>query len=228
MKITQEQKAKNKKIIIECAVKVFNQKGYTNATIKEIAKVSKTTEPSVYNYFINKENLVYGYFELELQNAINKIKSDTEFNKLNFGEKYQFFLESILEDLNKNKPFIEECFQSVFVKSAAHISNEVQQQKKMLTQFMREQLLKSQKEGVLPSSVLDEFFLLLLWDFYIGIVCYWIKDQSPDFVNTTQLIDKSMGLLDEILKSNIANKILDIFQFFVRNHLFNNLERFRI
>ena len=226
MKITQAQKIKNQRIIIDSAVKVFSQQGYKNATIKEIAKDSKITEPSIYNYFTNKENLVFGYFDLELQNTIEEIRHNHDFIKLNFGEKFQFFLETILESLEKNRPFIEECFQYVFVKSSIHTSSEILQQKKILTQFMREQLITSQREGTLPSSPLDEFFLGLLWDFYIGIVCYWLKDQSPSFTNTSQLIDKSMGLLDEVLKTNIANKILDILQFFVRNHLFNSLGRF--
>lgn len=226
MKITQTQKIKNQRIIIDSAVKVFSQQGYKNATIKEIAKESKMTEPSIYNYFTNKENLVFGYFELELQNTIEKIRHHPDFIKLNFGEKFQFFLETILESLEKNWPFIEECFQYVFVKSSIHTSSEILQQKKILTQFMREQLIISQREGTLPSSPLDEFFLGLLWDFYIGIVCYWLKDQSPSFTNTSQLIDKSMGLLDEVLKTNIANKILDILQFFVRNHLFSSLGGF--
>lgn len=226
MKITQAQKIKNQRIIIDSAVKVFSQQGYKNATIKEIAKDSKITEPSIYNYFTNKENLVFGYFDLELQNTIEEIRHNPDFIKLNFGEKFQFFLETILESLEKNRPFIEECFQYVFVKSSIHTSSEILQQKKILTQFMREQLITSQREGTLPSSPLDEFFLGLLWDFYIGIVCYWLKDQSPSFTNTSQLIDKSMGLLDEVLKTNIANKILDILQFFVRNHLFNSLGRF--
>lgn len=226
MKITQTQKIKNQRIIIDSAVKVFNQQGYKNATIKEIAKDSKMTEPSIYNYFTNKENLVFGYFELELQNTIEEIRHHPDFIKLNFGEKFQFFLETILESLEKNRPFIEECFQYVFVKSSIHTSHEILQQKKILTQFMREQLIISQREGTLPSSPLDEFFLGLLWDFYIGIVCYWLKDQSTSFTNTSQLIDKSMGLLDEVLKTNIANKILDILQFFVRNHLFSSLGQF--
>lgn len=228
MKISQAQKIKNQRRIIESAVKVFLRHGYKNATIKEIAKESKVSEPSVYNYFPNKESLVFGYFELELMNTIETLNSQSSFLKLNFCEKIQSFIEAQLESLEKTRPFVEESFKFIFVTSSIHSSIEVMQQKKILTTFMKEHMVKSQKSGDFPTSALDDFFIGLIWDFYVGIVCYWLKDKTPSYTNTSQLIDKSMILLQEVLKTNIANQVLDIIQFFVRNHLFNGLSSFNV
>jgi len=226
VKISQAQKIKNHRHIIESAVKVFNREGYKAATIKEIAKEAKMTEPSIYNYFPNKESLVFGYFELDLQNTIDHLNSQSSFAKLSFCEKIQAFMETQLEALEKNKRLVEESFKFIFVTSSIHSSLEVMQQKRILTTFLRDYMLKSQKSGDFPTSPLDDFFIGLIWDFYVGIVCYWLKDTSPSYTNTSQLIDKSIVLLEEILKTNVANKLLDIIQFFVRNHLFNGLSAF--
>jgi len=228
VKISQAQKVKNKKHIIETAVNVFNRVGYKTTTIKQIAKESKISEPSIYNYFPNKESLVFGYFELELLRTIDKLNTQPSFINLNFCEKIQSFMETQLEALEKNRTLVEESFKFIFVTSSIHSSIEVTQQKKILTTFMREYMIKSQKIGDFPTSPLDEFFIGLIWDFYVGIVCYWLKDSSPSYANTSQLIDKSILLLQEILKTNIANKLLDILQFFVRNHLFNGLSSLNV
>jgi len=49
---------------------------------------------------------------------------------------------------------------------------------------------------------------------------YWIKDDSDEFSNTTQLVDMSLSLGMEILKTGIVSKMTDLVSFFVKAHLF--------
>jgi AcrR family transcriptional regulator len=46
--------------ILDAAAHVFSQKGYQNATTKEIAEMADVSEGTLYNYFANKRDLLIG------------------------------------------------------------------------------------------------------------------------------------------------------------------------
>jgi AcrR family transcriptional regulator len=46
--------------ILDAAAHVFSQKGYQNATTKEIAEAADVSEGTLYNYFANKRELLIG------------------------------------------------------------------------------------------------------------------------------------------------------------------------
>ncbi len=48
-----------KRRILGTAAKVFSEKGFNEATISEIAKRSKISEASIYEYFATKERLLF-------------------------------------------------------------------------------------------------------------------------------------------------------------------------
>lgn len=223
MKISQAQKVLNRKKILKSAVEIFTAQGFRNATMKEISKAAKLSEPAIYKYFPTKESLVYGFFEDNLKSTIEKIKAKPSFEELGFCEKIQSFMEWHLESLAEAREFTTESFKSIFVTNLPSSSTELVAQRTIFIDFVREQLVVAQSKHELPSSAFDGFFAELIWDFYVGIVYYWINDKSPDFINTTQLLDKSLRLLDEVLKTNVVSKILDIAHFLLRQHLFEGM-----
>ena len=48
---------KTKELIIKSATTLFSEKGYQYTTIREIAKLAKVNDLTVYRHFQNKENL---------------------------------------------------------------------------------------------------------------------------------------------------------------------------
>lgn len=56
----QEEEGRSKReLILEAAYDVFSRKGYHRATIDEIIALADTGKGTVYNYFVNKEQLFY-------------------------------------------------------------------------------------------------------------------------------------------------------------------------
>ena len=56
----QEEEGRSKReLILEAAYEVFSRKGYHRATIDEIIALADTGKGTVYNYFVNKEQLFY-------------------------------------------------------------------------------------------------------------------------------------------------------------------------
>lgn len=83
--------------IISAAERVFHQKGYYNASMDEIAKEAQFAKGTVYQYFMNKEDLYFavtlkGLIQLYsyIQEAIKKGKTGVEKTRL-VGEAYYRF-----------------------------------------------------------------------------------------------------------------------------------------
>ncbi|WIW71546.1 TetR/AcrR family transcriptional regulator [Anaerosinus gibii] len=65
--------------ILDAAYIVFSRKGFHRATVDEIIKLADTGKGTVYNYFINKENLFYTLIEersAPFRHHISNIKKD--------------------------------------------------------------------------------------------------------------------------------------------------------
>ncbi len=67
--------AARKAQILDAAAEVFSQKGYQNATTKEIAELADVSEGTLYNYFANKRELLIGVAQAYADEVIADIES---------------------------------------------------------------------------------------------------------------------------------------------------------
>lgn len=82
MKNIQQEQPNKRQQILDAAYVVFSRKGYHRATVDEIIALADTGKGTVYNYFVNKEQLFYTLiqeksapFEVDLQRLV---KADME------------------------------------------------------------------------------------------------------------------------------------------------------
>lgn len=61
--------------ILDAAAHVFSQKGYQNATTKEIAEVADVSEGTLYNYFTSKRDLLIGVARAYVDEVIADMNS---------------------------------------------------------------------------------------------------------------------------------------------------------
>lgn len=52
-------KEQRRERILECAMKIFAEKGFQDATISEISKAAGVSDATVYEYFKSKEELLF-------------------------------------------------------------------------------------------------------------------------------------------------------------------------
>lgn len=60
--VSEEDSRSKREHILDAAYEVFSRKGYHRATIDEIIALADTGKGTVYNYFVNKEQLFYTLF----------------------------------------------------------------------------------------------------------------------------------------------------------------------
>jgi len=106
--------------ILETAAKVFSKKGFQDTTISEIAKASRTSEASIYDYFTTKENLLFSIplelmrqlhtvmeYHLQLiRGSINKVYAVLNMQLL-FYQEHPEFTAVLLLILKHNRKFID-------------------------------------------------------------------------------------------------------------------------
>lgn len=63
---------KKKKAIIEAAKELFQEKGFANSSIKEIAAIAHVSQVSIYNYFGSKDSLVIECANSIIHDSIDK------------------------------------------------------------------------------------------------------------------------------------------------------------
>lgn len=107
-----------KRLILKVANEVFAEKGFQQATISQIAQKAKIAEGSIYDYFKNKEDLLFSIPEARMEKflsglhehlkgikgALNKFRKLIWYH-LNFYEKNKDYTRILLLDLRQNPRF---------------------------------------------------------------------------------------------------------------------------
>jgi len=90
--------------ILEAAISVFANKGYSNATIADVAKKAKIASGTVYLYFQNKDDLLVKCMHELMDSKLTEIKAEIENSPSAREAIYLFFVKHI-ELFTKNPDF---------------------------------------------------------------------------------------------------------------------------
>ncbi|WCL50158.1 TetR/AcrR family transcriptional regulator [Leptospira sp. GIMC2001] len=97
---------KNYNIIMESFIKLLDSKSYDRISIQEIAKLSSMTRVNFYNYFIDKDDLLwktFKYLYLEVEEKVEKLDPITHLSEgkpltfyyFEWIKKYRYFFRSL-------------------------------------------------------------------------------------------------------------------------------------
>ena len=77
---------------------------------------------------------------------------------------------------------------------------------------------------IIDSSSFIKFIVNLYYDYTTIILFYWLRDDSEGFTNTTQLIDMSLDIIIEVLRTGIVAKAVDLVAFLFKSHIYSNVD----
>lgn len=225
MKISKEKKAKIRLEIINAAVKLIGKNGFKATTMKAISIKAKIGIATIYNYFPIKEDILFAYFEekyIEVSQEISNLKG---FDKYNLDEQIQVLFETTLEHFEKDKDFVQEAFH-LTIFSAITSFNESRKSRDIFLDLAKDIWNTNYKKRKKQIPKLQDWMLLLFWEYYLGIVAYWLKDKSEDYNHTTQLIEKTATIIYQFIDVNFIDKFLDLGAFIYRTHFHSFLNSF--
>jgi len=187
--------------ILEAALELFRERGFAEATMREIASRAGVASGLAYYYFDSKDAIVLAFYqraqeELAPQMAAaqtgktlkDRLKAMIE-ARLNYFEPNRRFLGALMAHAaNPGSPL------SPFGEPSAEIRER---------EFARIQRAIDETGTAVPKDLAARM-PKILWMYQLGLLLFWIYDQSPKQARTHALIDKSLGLVITLLRlSNV-------------------------
>ena len=225
MKITQSAKEKTKIKILASAVELIIEKGFENASLREMAKSAGVSNPTIYNYFPSKQMLLYAYIEQKHKESVEALKQIEDLNTYTLREQLQTLIELELELYLEDREFIIQIADMVFDSSGLKVSR-LYETNGVFIETVEEMIDIAIEAKEINPPPFKEHLPILFWDYYIMVVAYWVKDESESFENTTEFIDHSLGLMEALLHSDILDKASSLGIFFFKTHLLSSIEKF--
>jgi TetR/AcrR family fatty acid metabolism transcriptional regulator len=174
--ITFQTKSENKELykasrILRAAESVFAEKGYIQATMSEIARISQVSEGTIYEYFKNKDDLLFSIPEQRFQEHITQLDEifelKTPLRKLRRFIRYHFYL--YMTEPNFVKVFLLhiQLSQRFY---GSQVYKTFQQYTKIITNVLEE----GKKDGSIRSNVNNRVFRNLFLGAFSHMALRWL------------------------------------------------------
>jgi AcrR family transcriptional regulator len=196
----EKNKERTKERILSAALQLFKEKGLEGTTTKEISKRSGIAEGTLFNYFKTKEDLALYFFQKETEDLIQWFRADGRLQKAPLAEKLFAIIHRQLEYIEPYEDFIGAVFWRSLQPTSclSPLSFESQEVRVKYLRFIRDILAEAEEnEEIPPVGSLGAYGVGL---FYLGIVTYWLQDQSRGKQKTLALLDRALNFGTQVLK----------------------------
>ena len=193
---------RTKGLILEKALELFRRRGFEVTTMRDVAQAAKVATGAAYYYFPSKEAIVAAYYdEVQRLHAV-KVREELA-GKEGLGPRLAWVMHLKLDILWEDRKFLGALFRysgepghplSVFGKAT-------EAQRKHSMEVFREALA-----GTEISEELKEVLPWGMWLLHLGMILYFIHDESEAQGRTHRLVDRCAGMLAGLVE--LANSAL--------------------
>jgi AcrR family transcriptional regulator len=186
-----------KALILETALEMFRERGYDETTMRAVAQKAGVSLGNAYYYFHSKEYLIQAFYQ-----RLNDSHDAAALPALEHEKTLKARLLTMMRTkIETMEPYHQ--FAGVLFKTAANprsplnpFGDESDPVREASIQLF-EKVLEGEKVRI-PKDLRTEL-PYLLWVYSMGIVLFWIHDQSPRRRRTHRLIDHTVDLLDKLI-----------------------------
>lgn len=219
MRISKQQKLETRRKIIQAGIDLFGEQGYEKTTMKAIARKAEVGDATIYKYFATKDKIILGFYQLRAEQTLEQLwEIDTDDYDLH--ESLQLLIDLYLESLLPDREFVQDSAKKLLM-SQSFMLSESPPLRQEFTGAINEFLDRAEACDEIPYFPYRGMLVGIINEYLMGVLVYWLKDDSEEFANTTQMVDLSLTLGVQILRAGILNKIGDLMSFFIKRHLFN-------
>jgi AcrR family transcriptional regulator len=184
--------------IYEAAMELFREKGFEPATMRDIAAKAGVALGGAYYYFSSKEAIVLAFYS-EMQTGSNEPVLQALAGPKKLKERIRRILETRLRLLEPNRKFCAALFRHApdGADPLSPFSDETRAIREGAIEHM--QIAIEGSDAKVPPD-LQPRLPYLLWLYQMALIMFWLYDRSPKQERTQQLMDKSLGLLVNLLR----------------------------
>jgi len=185
---------KTKAVILQTALELFRRRGFEVTTMRDIARSAKVATGAAYYYFPSKEAIVAAYYDRVQRRHAEKVRVEL-IGRAGLRERLGAAMHSKLEILKDDRMFLGALFRytgdpdhplSVFGKGA-----------------QRSQSVAIFQEAIAGTNVSEELRQLLpwvLWLAHLGVILFFIYDETEGQQRTHKLADGILDLLTQLIE----------------------------
>ena len=202
---------KTKVLILEKALDLFRSRGFEATTMRDIATSAKVATGAAYYYFPSKEAIVAAYYE-QVQQKHEKSVRDSLDCAAELRDRLGLLIHSKLDILKDDRKFLGALFR--YTGEPEHPLSVFGEG----TKSQREHSIAIFREVLGDLELSDELRKLLswaIWMMHLGIILFFIHDDSAEQKRTRALVDGVLDLLAQVLKlasSSLVRPFLQPFQ----------------
>ncbi|RLA03546.1 MAG: TetR/AcrR family transcriptional regulator [Gammaproteobacteria bacterium] len=189
MRISKQSKQQRKIKILEQSAELFINEGYNAVTIRRIAKITGLATGTLFNYFPNKESLAMNIIMAAFAKGQIHYQKRCS-NCVEPKEELHLLINSVLRQLRPYRsflgPVLEKSF-SPFPKDTVSIEGKTAQQQQLM---MVSNIMDKYN---IPASE-NNLELDIYWSLYLGILAFWMKDNSKFQQNSQPMVANSIAL----------------------------------
>ena len=184
--------------ILDTALELFRERGFEETTMRAIADAAGLSVGNAYYYFRAKEHLVQAFYERSHEEHLEACREILESEK-DFAARLRGVMR---KKIDTAMPYHR--LSGVLFRTAADPRN-------TLNPFSEESQPLRERSTALFAEVLEGSNLKishkalraelpnLLWMYHMGVVLFWIHDDSPGSVRTYRLIDRTVTLVVRLI-----------------------------
>jgi AcrR family transcriptional regulator len=182
--------------ILDQAIRRFREKGFDATTMRDVAEAAQVAIGAAYYYFPSKEAIVQAYYEEMQGEHASRLAGALAGRKVALEERLRLAFHTKIDILAHDRNLLGALFRysgdpnhplSVFGPVSAPIRGASMN---VFAAAIGDEKLPEDIREVLPAA---------LWAAHLGILLYFIYDQSPEQVRTRKLMDGVARLVVRIL-----------------------------
>ena len=182
--------------ILSTALHSFRERGLDAATMRDLASSADVSLGSAYYYFPSKEAIIQAYYDEVQAEHARRVSAGLSGQNLSFKERLAVTFHSKLEILQGDRKLLGALFR--FTGEPLHPLSALgpgtlrnrQQSLAVFTSAIGDQRLPDDIRSLLPTA---------LWALHMGILLYFVYDDSPQQERTHRLVDGAITLLTRLL-----------------------------
>jgi len=184
--------------IYEAAMEMFREKGFEETTMRDIAGKAGVALGGAYYYYSSKDAIVLAFYR-EMQETSTPLVGGALTDKKKLKERIRAVLDQRLKLLAPNRKFCAALFRHA--PDGADPLSPFSEESRLIRDAAVEQMRVAIEGGdVKIPSDLKPRLPYLLWLYQMALIMFWLYDHSPDQERTERLMEKSLGLLVNLLR----------------------------
>lgn len=185
-----------RELIFQKALELFRERGFENATMRDIARAAKVATGAAYYYFPSKEAIVLAYYDRVQSLHSARVRAELA-GQEGLRERLGVVLHTKLETLKDDRMFLGTLFR--YTGEAGHplsvFGKGTEAQRKQSAELFRLAM-----EGADISEELKELLPWAMWLLHLGMILFFTHDESRGQGKSHKLVDSVLDLVTGALE----------------------------